>query len=128
MQISEILKKDPTIALEESTVRETLLMDQSATDNKTDTKRNSSFVLVVHRLCSHSKVRQLDNIWFGVRRGECFGLYGLPGAGKTRLLETLAGVQPFEEGNFYLWNKRKKTFGYSRHEKVKKCFLIKAKF
>ena len=48
-------------------------------------------------------LRALDNVSFGIRRGETLGLIGPNGAGKTTLFECLAGIQPADTGNV-LWN------------------------
>eukprot|EP01132_Coremiostelium_polycephalum_P001181 gene1181-1493_t len=44
----------------------------------------------------------VDGIWFGVERGECFGLLGQNGAGKTTLLNIMTGVLTADEGVGYL--------------------------
>ena len=48
-------------------------------------------------------LRALDNVSFGIRRGEALGLIGPNGAGKTTLFECLAGIQPADTGDV-LWN------------------------
>ena len=50
-------------------------------------------------------LRALDNVSFGLRRGEVLGLIGPNGAGKTTLFECLAGVLPADAGDV-LWNGR----------------------
>ena len=46
-------------------------------------------------------VPYLRDVSFDVRRGEIFGLYGLVGAGRTELLETIFGVRTRASGRVY---------------------------
>ena len=47
----------------------------------------------------------LQDISFEVKEGEIFGLYGLVGAGRTELLETIFGVRTRAAGRVYFKNK-----------------------
>ncbi len=48
----------------------------------------------------------LDHVSFEVRKGEVLGIYGLMGAGRTELLESLMGGMPAAEGEVWLDGKR----------------------
>ncbi|WP_194610846.1 sugar ABC transporter ATP-binding protein [Clostridium vitabionis] len=47
----------------------------------------------------------LQDITFDVKKGEIFGLYGLVGAGRTELLETIFGVRTRASGRVYFRNR-----------------------
>lgn len=48
----------------------------------------------------------LDNVSFSVKEGEILGIYGLMGAGRTELLESLMGVFEKADGEVWLEDKR----------------------
>ncbi|MFZ8832266.1 MAG: ATP-binding cassette domain-containing protein [Thermodesulfobacteriaceae bacterium] len=50
----------------------------------------------------HKNVLAVDNVSFEVRRGEIFGLIGPDGAGKTTVLQVLAGVLKPSSGNVFV--------------------------
>ena len=51
------------------------------------------------------KALLLDNVSFSLRAGEMLGIYGLMGAGRTELLESLIGVRSEAHGKIRLANK-----------------------
>lgn len=55
----------------------------------------------------------LKDISFSVRKGEVFGVYGLVGAGRSELLETLFGVRTIANGEIFL-NGRNLVFNNSK--------------
>ncbi len=55
----------------------------------------------------------LENISFTVKKGEIFGLYGLVGAGRSELLESLFGVRTIASGEIIL-NGRRMRFRNSK--------------
>lgn len=48
---------------------------------------------------------RLDNISFSVRKGEIFGLAGLVGSGRSRLVKTICGLEHFDSGTVSLQGK-----------------------
>ena len=55
----------------------------------------------------------LDNVSFDVKKGEIFGLYGLVGAGRTELLETIFGIRTRAAGRVY-YNDKLMNFSSSK--------------
>ena len=64
----------------------------------------------------------LQDISFDVREGEIFGLYGLVGAGRTELLETIFGVRTRAAGRVYF---RNRLMNFSdAHEAIEHGFAL----
>lgn len=62
-------------------------------------------VLKVDGLCT-KYAPKLKDISFNLRKGEILGIYGLVGAGRTELLESLFGIRTLSEGEIYFNGKR----------------------
>ncbi len=66
-------------------------------------KTTITSVIRVENLCkSYKKVKAVDNVSFCVNRGEVFGLIGPDGAGKTSIIQILAGVLKAESGKAFV--------------------------
>ncbi|MEM3335930.1 MAG: ATP-binding cassette domain-containing protein [Thermoplasmata archaeon] len=62
-----------------------------------------NFVIKVENLCkSYKKFKAVDNVSFSVNKGEVFGLIGPDGAGKTSIIQILAGVLKANEGKAFV--------------------------
>ncbi len=46
---------------------------------------------------------------FELHRGECIGLFGPAGSGKSEILRTVAGILPFEKGNLFVKGQKVKA-------------------
>jgi len=64
----------------------------------------------------------LEDISFKVRKGEIFGLYGLVGAGRSELLESLFGIRTIASGEL-IYNNKKLHFKNSR-DAMEHCFAL----
>jgi rhamnose transport system ATP-binding protein len=49
-----------------------------------------------------ARAREFADVSFGVRRGEILGMYGLVGAGRTEVAQSLFGLQPADRGTISL--------------------------
>jgi len=81
---------------------------------KTVVKREKEFSEEVLRVESLTLPRPgggyyVDDVSFSLHKGEVLGIYGLLGAGRTELLETLMGLHPEAKGNIYLEGKKIKA-------------------
>lgn len=69
------------------------------------------YLLVQHLSTKYEP--QLEDISFSVRKGEIFGLYGLVGAGRSELLESMFGIRTISSGKIIV-NDRKLHFKSSK--------------
>lgn len=56
----------------------------------------------IFRVENFSAPGAFENISFGVRKGEIFGVAGLMGAGRTEIMRSLFGVDPIKSGKVFL--------------------------
>ncbi len=85
-------KPDEDVLLEEKRLEDTeieQLTEKDALVIKNLTKNYGLFCAV-------------DNISYGVRKGECFGLLGVNGAGKTTTFKMITGDEPISSGDIYV--------------------------
>lgn len=64
-----------------------------------------------------SRKGKFSDMSFEVRRGEILGLAGLMGAGRTEVLESIFGIEPYDSGEVYI--RGKKTVIRSPHDAIK---------
>ena len=64
----------------------------------------------------------LNNISFSLHAGEILGIYGLMGAGRTELFETLIGLHPHASGDIWLDGHRIK--GVSINERIRQGIML----
>ncbi|KAI2808746.1 hypothetical protein BLOT_006692 [Blomia tropicalis] len=70
----------------------------SSSSSSSSSKESSKIHLIVYDVCMNSNTNRLLDISFTVNRGSCLAFYGLPGCGKTELLEIIAGIRPYDSG------------------------------
>jgi len=67
-------------------------------------------VLTVEQMCLNHPIHPgdylVDHVSFGLREGEVLGIFGLMGAGRTELLETIFGMHPDQSSGQVLWHGR----------------------
>jgi ribose transport system ATP-binding protein len=75
---------------------------------KENTMTHAKELLRLENIClrQKSKINKLQDISFTVHSGEITGIFGLMGAGRTELLETIFGLHPvMSSGKIYIDNK-----------------------
>lgn len=74
------------------------------------------------RLPDRGKGNVLDEVSFTLKRGEILGIYGLMGAGRTELFETLIGLHPYASGD--IWLEGKKMSGGNIRQRIKHGIML----
>ena len=80
---------------------------------KNEKKKNREIVLNVKNISGEG----FKNINFCLYKGEVLGFFGLVGAGRTEIMESLVGIRKFSSGSIFLKEKKIKIRGV--HESVK---------
>ncbi|MHC4180179.1 MAG: sugar ABC transporter ATP-binding protein [Planctomycetota bacterium] len=78
-------------------VRHMVGREATATFQRSSSADGSEILRVEHlrlRHCDRGRPPVVDDVSFDVRRGEVLGVFGLMGAGRTELLETIFGLHP----------------------------------
>ena len=90
--IESLVAEDSDIARERQRITETPLEMLFWTD-----------ALIMKELSKdYGRLRAVDRLSVGIPQGECFGLLGINGAGKTSTFKMLTGDEIVTEGNAYL--------------------------
>ena len=87
-----------------------------------DNKPGDTILSVQHLSTKYAPY--LQDVTFDVKEGEIFGLYGLVGAGRTELLETIFGVRTRAAGRVYFKNR---LMNFSSAKEAIDCLLYTSK-
>lgn len=64
--------------------------------------KDESIIKVENLYKNYKKIRAIENVTFSVKKGEVFGLIGPDGAGKTSVIQILAGVLKADRGSVFI--------------------------
>jgi ATP-binding cassette subfamily A (ABC1) protein 3 len=82
---------------------EDVLLEEKRLNNTGIEQLTESDALVIKNLTkNYGSFCAVDNISYGVRKGECFGLLGVNGAGKTTTFKMITGDEPISSGDIYV--------------------------
>ncbi|KAH9393545.1 ATP-binding cassette sub- A member 3, partial [Tyrophagus putrescentiae] len=86
------LDKDEDVQQEEARIRK----ENTSSLAKTDS------LIVKNLIKKYGNFTAVNNISFGVKRGECFGILGINGAGKTTTFRCICGSEKITSGDIYV--------------------------
>lgn len=79
------------------------VLEEKKTIQQITPRRDDDYSMVVRNLRKEfSNFVAVDNISYSVRRGECFGLLGVNGAGKTTSFKMITGDEPMTAGDVFI--------------------------
>ena len=79
------------------------VLEEAKRLEKTDLELLSENALLIRNLRkNYGPFCAVDDISYGVRKGECFGLLGINGAGKTTTFKMITGDEPITSGDIFV--------------------------
>lgn len=103
--ILEKIKKETSITFQQTVNDEDVLSENSRVSKLVSEGRTTEDAIVVNNLCkAFGGFSAVSSLSFGVQHGECFGLLGVNGAGKTTSFRMLTGDETRSNGNSFIDN------------------------